>query len=155
MVHLSSSHPNPLKLMVREFYGLREADARQARRSQRKAIARDRAASVSATRRRIGRISLIAPAVCRADHYHRGRRVEAGATVELASSNTAAFAQDWAVERAMLAIEVHRHPAVAAILNGRGIDGGLDLISADPLTGRTRRIGDPSSELQANVACRL
>jgi hypothetical protein len=27
----------------------------------------------------------------------------------------------------MLAIEVHRHPAVTAILDVRGIDGGLDL----------------------------
>jgi hypothetical protein len=31
----------------------------------------------------------------------------------------------------MLAIEVHRHPAVASILDVRGIDGGLDLVAAD------------------------
>jgi hypothetical protein len=49
---------------------------------------------------------LIAPAVCPADHYRLGRRVEAAATVERASSNTAALAQDWAVKRAILAIEV-------------------------------------------------
>jgi hypothetical protein len=36
-----------------------------------------------------------------------------------------------AVKGAMLAIEVHRHPAVTAILDVRGIDGGLDLVAAD------------------------
>jgi hypothetical protein len=53
-----------------------------ARPAQRKSTARDRAASVSATRRCMisatGRISLIAPAVCPADHYRRLRRATAG-----------------------------------------------------------------------------
>jgi hypothetical protein len=31
----------------------------------------------------------------------------------------------------LLVIEVHRHPAVTAILDVRGIDGGLDLVAAD------------------------
>jgi hypothetical protein len=30
-----------------------------------------------------------------------------------------------------LAIEVHRHPAVASILDRRGIDDGRDLVAAD------------------------
>jgi hypothetical protein len=45
---------------------------------QRKSTARDRAASVSAMTRRmisaLGRISLLAPAFCPADHYGRLRR---------------------------------------------------------------------------------
>jgi hypothetical protein len=31
----------------------------------------------------------------------------------------------------MLAIEVHRHPAVTAVLDLRGIDGVLDVVAAD------------------------
>jgi hypothetical protein len=78
-----------------------------------------------------GSISLIAPAVCPADHYRRVRRAKAEVTVERRSPNLPAQLGIGAVKRAMLAIEVHRHPAVTAILDVRGIDGGLDLVAAD------------------------
>jgi hypothetical protein len=58
-------------------------------------------------------------------------RAKAEATVERTLSNTADQLGIGAVKRAMLPIEVHRHPAVSAILDGRGIDGGLDLVAAE------------------------
>jgi hypothetical protein len=109
-------------------------NTRQGRRYQPKSIARDRAASVLATRRCMisatGRISLIAPAVCQADHYRRGRRAKAEATVEHGSPHAANPARDWCRERAMLAIEVHRHRS-SPTLDRHGIYGGLDLAAAD------------------------
>jgi hypothetical protein len=55
-----------------------------------------------------------------------------------------------AVERPMLAIEVHRHPAITAILDVRGIDGGLDLVAAD-----RERQSAVYSGLQATLYARL
>jgi hypothetical protein len=66
-----------------------------------------------------------------ADDYCFVRRPKAEATVERGSPNAANPARDWCRERAMLAIEVDRHPAVIAILDVRGTDGWLDLAAAD------------------------
>jgi hypothetical protein len=88
-------------------------NARHARRSQRNSTARDRAASVSVPRRRMisatGRISLIAPAVCPADHYYRLRRAKAEAPMEHGLPNNASPARDCCRETPYLAIQVHRH----------------------------------------------
>jgi hypothetical protein len=54
----------------------------------------------------------------------------------------------------MLAIEVHRHPAVAAILDVRGIAGGLDLAAADRASPAERDWRSIPG-LQANVGCPL
>jgi hypothetical protein len=81
------------------------------------------------------------------DHYRRVRRVETEATVECGSPNTASSAAQLgigAVKRAMLAIEVHRHPAVTAILDFRGIDGGLDLVATDRAPPAERELADYS-----------
>jgi hypothetical protein len=70
-------------------------NARQTRRFRRKSTARYRPASVSATRRRMisatGRISLIAPAGCPADHY----AVSVVQRLRRGSPNTASPARDW------------------------------------------------------------
>jgi hypothetical protein len=78
-----------------------------------------------------GRLSLIAPPPARLIIIDLSvvrrlrRRSSAGRRILPAQIGTRAM------KRAMLAIEVHRHPAVSAILDGRGIDGGLDLVAAD------------------------
>ena len=76
-----------------------------------------------------GRISLIPPAVCPADHYRRGRRAQAKATVERGSPNTASPARIGAVKRAMLAIQVTGTAVrLSSILTEYG---WLDLAAAD------------------------
>jgi hypothetical protein len=50
----------------------------------------------------------------------------------------------------MLAIEVNRHPPVTAILDVRGIDGGIDLVAGD-----RERESAVYSGLQATLYARL
>jgi hypothetical protein len=61
-----------------------------------------------------GRISLIAPAVCRADHHRRVRRAKADVTVERGSPN---YCQPGSVlvprNAPMLVIEVHATTAAS------------------------------------------
>jgi hypothetical protein len=58
------------------------------------------------------------------------------------------------VKCAVLAIEVHRHPAVTAILDVRGIDGGVDLVAANRAPPAKRELAVYSG-LQATLHARL
>jgi hypothetical protein len=54
----------------------------------------------------------------------------------------------------MLPIEVHCHPAVTAILDFRGIDGGLDLVAAERAQQQDA-MGAPILRLRVNIGCPL